>query len=31
MDRKNIYGGTSKKQVLGQILRLTKKLKKKKR
>jgi len=31
MDRKNIYGGTSKKQVLGQILRLTKKLKKKKK
>jgi len=31
MERKNIYGGTSKKQVLGQILRLTKKLKKKKR
>ena len=31
MDRKNIYGGTAKKQVLAQILRLTKKLKKKSR
>jgi len=29
MDRKNIYGGTAKKQVRAQILRLTKKLKKK--
>jgi len=29
MDRKNIYGGTAKKQVSAQILRLTKKLKKK--
>jgi len=29
MDRKNIYGGTSKKQVQSQILRLTKKLKRK--
>jgi argininosuccinate lyase len=31
MDRKNIYGGTAKKQVRTQILRLTKKLKKKSR
>ena len=29
MDRKNIYGGTAKKQVSAQIVRLTKKLKKK--
>ena len=31
MDRKNIYGGTAKKQVRAQILRLTKKLKNKSR
>ena len=31
MDRKNIYGGTAKKQVCAQILRLTKKLKNKSR
>ena len=31
MDRKNTYGGTAKKQVRTQILRLNKKLKKKRR